>query len=218
MILCTFFNKACLTNYADDNTLSTSHKSISVVQNVLQSEASTAIDWFTENKMLANPDKFQAIVLGNKSDEIKLKINGLNIVPQKSVTLMGVILDSQLNYNLHITEICKRAGRQLNVLKRVSSYLSIKARMAILKTFIISHFNFCPVVWHHCGKVNTIKMEKIQERALRYVFSDYKSSYDELLARGNLQTLEVGRLRYIAIQVFKIVNKISPHIYKIMHR
>jgi predicted nuclease of predicted toxin-antitoxin system len=44
----------------------------------------------------------------------------------------------------------------------------------------MSNFNFCPLVWHFCGEVNTKKVEKIQERALRFIYEDYSITYEEL--------------------------------------
>ena len=36
-------------------------------------------------------------------------------------TLLEVALDFQLNLNVHISNICKRASKQLNVLKRIDN-------------------------------------------------------------------------------------------------
>ena len=54
------------------------------------------------------------------------------------------------------------------------------------------------------------KIEKIQERALRYVTNDYKSDYRSLLCQTGLHSLEEGRRQQISIQTFKIVNNLSP--------
>jgi len=37
---------------------------------------------------------------------------------------LGVTIDYQLKFNTHITNICKKASRQLNVRKRVGKYLN----------------------------------------------------------------------------------------------
>jgi hypothetical protein len=37
------------------------------------------------------------------------------------------------------------------------------------------------LAWHFCSKANTIKLEKIQERTLRFIYEDYNSTYEELL-------------------------------------
>jgi hypothetical protein len=51
---------------------------------------------------------------------------------------------------------------------------------------------------------------KIQERALRFIYEDYSSSYEDLLNKSRLPTLKIRRLRTMAIEVYKILNKKSP--------
>ena len=76
----------------------------------------------------------------------------------------------------------------------------------------MSNFDYCPLVWHFCGEVNTKKIEKIQERALRfiYMYKDYNSSYDTLLGKSKLPSLNVRRLGAIALEAFKILNNQTP--------
>ena len=54
------------------------------------------------------------------------------------------------------------------------------------------------------------KIEKIQERALRFIYQDYNSSYDTLLGKSKLPSLKVRRLRAIALETFKILNNQTP--------
>ena len=82
--------------------------------------------------------------------------------------------------------------------------------MLIYKSFIASNFSYCPVVWVFCGKRNALKLEKLQHRALTFVFRDFTSSYDELLRKGNLLSLSMYRLRFLAIEVYKCVMEINP--------
>ncbi|CAH3127709.1 unnamed protein product, partial [Porites lobata] len=51
------------------------------------------------------------------------------------------------------------------------------------RAFVLPHFYYCSQVWHHCGSRNTKKIEKVNERALRYVYKDKTSAYYELLQR-----------------------------------
>ena len=48
-------------------------------------------------------------------------------------------------------------------------FLSKLKKLTIFHSFMLSNFNFCPLAWHFCSKANTIKLEKIQERALRFL-------------------------------------------------
>jgi hypothetical protein len=56
-----------LYNYADDNTLSYVNDNYEKLIDILEKESSVLIDWFKFNCMQANPDKFQAIAVGNKT-------------------------------------------------------------------------------------------------------------------------------------------------------
>ena len=115
-----------------------------------------------------------------------------------------------MDFDKHIKQICIKAGRQLNVLKRLSSQLSTENKLCIFRCFVLSHFNYCPIIWHFCSKQNTIKLERLQERGLRFVYNDYVSSYTDLLFRAGLPTLELGRLRNIATEMYKAINGHSP--------
>ena len=207
-----FKKKASIYNYADDNTVSYSDKSLDNTKEVLVDESITCIEWFRNNKMQANPDKFQAIMLGKLGFENckSLFLNGTEIKCEDSVKLLGVTFDYMLNFDLHISNICKKAARQINVLLRLSKYLSTETKILIYKSFIRSNFNYCPLVWHFCSKTSSAKMEKLQYRALRLVFNDFDSSYETLLEKVNMPTLHVSRIRLMAIETFKIVHKMSP--------
>ncbi len=55
------------------------------------------------------------------------------------------------------------------------------------------------------------KMEKVQKRSLRFVYNDFTSSYEELLAKGNHSTLYITRLRYMATEFYKFENSVYIH-------
>ena len=123
---------------------------------------------------------------------------------------VGLHLDRLLDFNKQIKELCRKAACQLNVLQRLARHLDQEGRMAIFRAFIISHFNYCPLVWHLCGATNTKKLERIQFRALRFVFLDFESDYATLLDRAGLPTLELSRKRAILIDIFKNLMHQSP--------
>jgi hypothetical protein len=56
-----------LYNYADDNTLSFSSPDYDFLISTLEAESQVLIDWFKDNKMQANPDKFQVLAVGKKT-------------------------------------------------------------------------------------------------------------------------------------------------------
>ena len=70
-----FIEVASMHNFADDNTLSAWGETVSKLIETLESESNIAIDWFTKNEMIINPDKFQAIILDKKKSNLKHSID-----------------------------------------------------------------------------------------------------------------------------------------------
>jgi hypothetical protein len=55
---------------------------------------------------------------------VQFNLDGNEILCENEVKLLRATIDCQLKLNTHISEICKKASRQLNVLKRIGKHLS----------------------------------------------------------------------------------------------
>ena len=203
-----------LYNYADDNTISCNGNSLTAVKENIETATEVALQWLHDNGLQANPSNFQSMLLGNISKESRdscvCRAGNNDIVPSSTVKLPGITVDNILSFNVHISNICKSAAKQLNVLFRMRHVLSEENKMKILNAFVLSNFNYCPMVWHNCGNTNTKKMEKLQERGLRFVYNDFISTYQVLLTKSGKSLLYITRLRPIAAEVYKLTNNIGP--------
>ena len=165
-------NKASVHNYADDNSLSCSSNSIP-----------------NENKyMIANPKKFQAIVItkNNSEQSVNIKIDGQSIKTQAIVKLLGVTIDDKLKFDEHVGNLCKNASAQLNTLFRFKNYLSLRPKNILkVNSFIYASFNYCPLIWHFSSSTYINKIERVQKRALAFLHDDYESSYSILLLKDS---------------------------------
>ena len=103
-----------------------------------------------------------------------------------------------LDFNDHISDICRKASQQLAVLKRKGRFLTKHGKLTIFKSFIMSNFNYCPLTWHFCSQANTNKMEKIQERALRFICNDFTSNIETLLVLNNAVPNYIGKMKLMA--------------------
>ena len=89
-------------------------------------------------------------------------------------------------------------------------YLDSKAKLALFRAFILSHFQYCSVVWYHCSKCLLCGKDS-REGSKVCLFQPYRPIiYESLLNKTRLQSLEVGRQMNIAIQTFKIPNDLAP--------
>ena len=93
-----------------------------------------------ENNMIANPEKFKAIVRTKHDDQTagsEFNFSGRTIYSGAEVDLLGVKLDTKLSFESHIFKMCKKAAGQLNALKRVQgSVISYNTRKVLAESFI----------------------------------------------------------------------------------
>jgi len=154
---------------------------------------------------MITPWLFQAIVLRDSDDTTNIPI-----VRETGTATIDVTIDEKLNFHQQVSTLCRKAGAQLRVIQRLCGYLDQPSRLSIFRCFVLSHFNYRSLVWNFCGRVHTARIERIQYRALKFVYNDFDSSYDKLLTFTKIPTLELSRKRTILVEVYKAVNKLSP--------
>ena len=123
-----FIDKASVYDFADDNSLSAFESNIKNLKLILESESEKAISWFQSNKMIVNPGKFQSIIFDKKKQNHTaeyISIDQKNIKTSSSVKLLGVHIDDKLNFNLHITKVCRSAANELHALIRLRMFLKL---------------------------------------------------------------------------------------------
>ena len=74
------------------------------------------------------------------------KIDNNYTESQKEQVLLGITIDSNLTFENHISNICKRASQKLNALARVATYMNMQKRRIIMKSFVTSQFGYCPLI------------------------------------------------------------------------
>ena len=180
---------------------------------ILERETGVALSWLEQNEMIANPEKFHATLLRknqtNTSGE-EININGKIIKSEETVKLLGVSLGYKLDFDPHISNLCKKAATQLNVLKRLKSSIGFKEKKILVQSFIYSNFDYCPLVWYFSSSKSLQKIEKLQERALRLLHNDHTSSYNDLLSKSDKCTMLISRQRTLCIEIFKTVKQLNP--------
>ena len=101
--------------------------------------------------MIANPDKFKAIILSKEklnTTDITFNFKDQNISAKEEVDLLGITIDNKLTFEIHISSLCRKAVGQLNALKQLSYYIPVETRKILVEAFIFSNFNYCPPVWY----------------------------------------------------------------------
>ena len=202
--------KTDICNYADDNTPFSCDMSLDTLMAKLESSTKSALDWFHNNGMKLNAKKCQLLVSGHKFENMVCKIENSQLIETHTVTLLGIDIDSELTFNTHMKKLCKKASQKLNALSRLCAFLPFQRRKILMNAFFDSQFSYCPLVWmFHSRDINT-RINNLHFRALRMVYQDEKSSFEELLKRNYSVTIHHRNLQFLAIEMYKVMKGIGP--------
>ena len=195
-------------NYADDNSPFSCAENIPTVISQLENESIVLLDWMRNNMLKANPNKFH-LILSEVGDRHSLTVDKFRIENSSCEKLLGIKIDKNLAFEDHVSDLCNKTSQKLHALSRVSNFMNLKQRHATMEAYIMSQFGYCPLVWmFHSRKLNN-RINRIHERALRIVYKDDKSSFEELLAKDDGVTIHERNIQTLAIELYKVANGLS---------
>ena len=144
---------------------------------------------------------------------LTIKIDQCEIKGSKKEKLLGVTI-VKLTFEPHVKNLCNKVSLKLNALARVSHYINFNQRRLIMKAFITSQFGYCPLVWMFHTRRSNNRINRLHERALRFTYEDFDSTFQELLVKDNSVSIHHRNLQVFATLLYKIINNLSPLIVK----
>ena len=108
--------------------------------------------------MKVNADKCYLLITDNY--EASANINKFEIESSKKEELLGISIDTRLFFEKLITSLCKKASQKLYVLARMTHYMDLGKRRFFMVGFLISQFNYCPLIWTFHTRALNIKINR----------------------------------------------------------
>ena len=133
-----YIKNSDLHNFADDNTISCVSSSLNELISELEKEGNIATQWFRDNSMIVNPEKFLAIIIdrkNQKNNSQKLTVDEKVTTSFENVTLLGLEVNSKLNFDEHVSKLCNKSAGQLNALCRIGHLIGLEERKVLMKLF-----------------------------------------------------------------------------------
>ena len=212
-----FMNESKLANYADDTSTYLSKEGIFPFLHALKSETSIVLNWFKKNEMKSNSDKCHLIVAENEHRPayisnacIYLEEEKELLQNEKTVKLLGILIDDKMTFEEHVKTLLKKGNQKLHALMRVSKYMSEGKLKLLMKTFIESQFNYCPLIWMFHSRAINKRINSLQERALRVVYKDDNLTFEQLLEKDNSFTNHEINLQKLALLMYKVKHGLCP--------
>ena len=162
--------------------------------------------------MKLNADKCHFLLAGYKHEHLWIKVGDSIIWESTSEKLLGALIDRSLKFDTHVLKLCKKVGQKVTILSRLTKYMTLQKRRIVLKSFIESQFSYCPLIWMFHGRITNTKINRIHERALRLIYDDYISTFEELLDKDGSFSIHHRNLQLLAIELYKNKHGESPEI------
>ena len=93
--------------------------------------------------MELNLGKCHYVVICDADPSPKINLNNNEIPSSNEEKLLGILLDSTLNFGSHITFLCKKSQQKVSALARVNHYLTADQKLLLLNAVVKSQFSYC---------------------------------------------------------------------------
>ena len=149
--------------------------------------------------MKANTDKCHLLV--TRDTDVTAKIGEFDVKNSRKEKFLGVKIETKRFSENHVSSLCKKPKQKLHALARVVNFMDLAKRKSLMKAYITSQFNYCPLVYmFHSRQLNN-RINKKHERALRLVYKDNKLAFNDLLELDNSVTIHQRRLQTLATEI-----------------
>ena len=158
--------------FADDTNITSSGNCIDDVENAVNSDLKNLRKWLMANKLSLNVAKTEFQIIGTKQNLKNILGQKPNIhildCPIKQVVQcksLGVILDENLSWKSNTNAICKKISSGIYALKRIKPFVDQKTLMSVYNAIIHLYFTYCCEVWDVFGETQSMRLQKLHNRA-----------------------------------------------------
>ena len=146
--------------------------------------------------------KCEAMLIGSKhavknTRPLQIVLDGKSMKQSDYVKYLGIYIDHCLTWNKHVNYIQSRVYPKLNLLNRISSFLSRDILLRIYKQTVLPLLDYGCVIWGECSKENAQCLERLQNRAMRII-----------LHADRMTCTQKMRAKLFLLSLYSIVNKI----------
>ena len=138
--------------FADDSSFEGSGKTRDEVQTLVNSEMKKISEWFKNNRLKLHPDKSRTIIHSRDKliqvflENREVQRCGYNL-QEEGVKLLGIIIDENLDWRLHIKSVEKKIAKGNYLLWRYKKLLNSSTKKTIYESFVRCHLLYGLVAW-----------------------------------------------------------------------
>ena len=198
--------------YADDGTIWSTGKDISVLSEAIEEDLSKIYSWAVKWRMKINITKTEICLFTKQPDsingsDIKISLQQQKLKYNHNPKLLGIILDESLNFQNHITKVEQKVSKSISTLRQVKyvENISTKKLLQLYKALVLPVLEYACPVWQ-CA--DATKLEDIQRKGLALCLGAIGTSGREALeVELNVKPLEVRPTELSLRETARILSK-----------
>jgi hypothetical protein len=203
--------------FADDTNISTQGKTDTEIQERLNTDLENVHQWLTSNKLTLNKKKTEYMIVGSRqrisniSTDPIVKLGDSTIKRVNKSKTLGVIVDEHLSWNDQIQSIVSKSSKGIGMIRRIKKFVPQSTLLKVYNAIVLSHFDYCSLVWDNCSDYLLDKLQKLKNRAARVITGrTYETRSKDVIKELNWQPLSERLNRNKCIFMHKIKNNVMP--------
>ena len=172
--------------------------------------------WFCSNKLSLNTSKSKLMLFGTQPQltmfqDVSVTHRGLALEKCHKFKYLGVMLDSRLTFEEHVTYMKSKTIGKIRLLGRIRHIIDRETAVMLYKTLILPIYDYCDYLYYPLGTTTSDSLQVLQNTALRTIIrAEPRTATDILHAQVQMPRLDLRRKIHVAEYMYKIMNDMCP--------
>lgn len=178
-------NNVTCSLFADDGTLDFSASDVSDINQTLQVSLHEVSEWCATNHMLPNPTKTKCMLVTTRQKHqlnpspLSLSFASQPVHQVRQQRVLGITIDDQLCWQMHIEQVCKTLSKNLFLLSRLRHFTDVPTRKLFYYAHIQPHVHYASSVWDGASENSLKRIDSLHRRAIKLIAEKSNSSTDD---------------------------------------
>ena len=202
--------------FADDTTIHTPDKDITVVSKRLQQSLQEVSSWCNTNCMVLNPSKTECMTITTRQKHqlgplsLRLSLNDTTIKQVDQHRLLGLTVDSTLQWKPHVNSICKSVSRNLFMLAKLRYLTNADTRKIFFNAHVRPHIDYVSTAWDGSSDALLKRLNSLHRRGAKLILIDPTLSTDQKLMNLDILPLRKHFIFNKGVFMYKLLTQPAP--------
>ena len=197
--------------FADDSTFYMTGDTPTETINKANLELQKFSDWCLANRITVNTSKTYYMLFTNSITCYQplpnLTILNDDITQVDKIKFLGIILDKNLNFKQHLSNLCLKLSRVIPLLLKVKHFAPVEILRNLYYAHIYPHLSYCNPIWSTTYPCHLYNLNVLHKKTVRIMSSsEYLAHTPPLFKSLNIMNLaDISRFN-IALYMFKQIK------------